>query len=125
GRAASYRIEVDVRSAGMAPRMVSERLSIEGSGPLFDSELAHQNRPDTDAAHLSVTLWPGKRGRPRVGAFLSQQPVLTQLLDYPGATTALKDLVRESVHAFSGMQFLDPSPDTIRSPSVPGQTILG
>ena len=55
----------------------------------------------------------------------SDQPALTQLQDVKRVARSHKDQIQAVIDSFASMRFLDLSPDRIRQPSFPGQTILG
>jgi predicted ATPase len=53
------------------------------------------------------------------------QPALSQIGDFRNATRAHKDRAQELLDIFAGIRFLDLTPDLIRKPAFPGQTVLG
>ena len=55
----------------------------------------------------------------------SDQPALTQLPEIQRIARSHKAKVQAVIDSFASMRFLDLSPDRIRQPSFPGQTILG
>ncbi|MBI3795504.1 MAG: AAA family ATPase [Deltaproteobacteria bacterium] len=128
-RDATYRIEIDVGVNGKAPRVVAERLVVEGRGDfVFDSHPETNPPPQDDLVHLNVRV----RRKPVRGplpslSFLSQRPVLSQLPDYKhkDVQPAVQEIAQQAIDAFSSMRFLDLSPEALRLSSLPGQTILG
>jgi predicted ATPase len=58
-------------------------------------------------------------------ALFDNRPALAQLLTHPEALPQVREHVRLAISAFASMRFLDLSPDAMRLPSIPGQTILG
>jgi predicted ATPase len=124
-REANYRIEIEAGVSGKAPRVVAERLVVDGYGPfVFDSHPESNPPPQSDAAHLIVRVRKQSQGRPPHVSFLSQQPVLSQFVDYRDVPPSMKEIARACLGALSRMRFLDLSPEAMRLPSVPGQTIL-
>jgi predicted ATPase len=128
-RDASYRIEVDVGTNGKAPRVVRERLVIVGRGMyVFDShpdtDIPEQKDPQSLTVRLRKEAQKGYRG-PAIN-FPSGQPVLSQI---PESKRVELPTVREhaelALSAFRSMRFLDLSPDQMRTPSLPGQSVLG
>jgi len=127
-RTLSYRIEVAVGPNGSPPRVKAERLLIEGKGPVFDSHPDSNAPPQTDPLHLGVRLrkeaqkgWVG----PTVN-FINERPVLSQIGEHPDVKLPkVKELVRQAMSALASMRFLDLSPEAMRLPSLPGQTVLG
>jgi predicted ATPase len=122
----TYRIEVFPGQNGDAPRVVKESLN-HGSDIMFDSGQQKQEDPE----HLVVRIVSGgKYKKAHIEKFISNKPVLTQIQerlskrdDPKGKEVRL--LVDRALLAFSAMRFLDLSPDAMRLPSFPGQTILG
>ena len=97
---------------------------IYSSNPLFSGD----NLPEQDDdRHLQLRMartGPQKRLGHRVEV-RPDQPALTQLQDVKRVARAHKDLIQGVIDSFASMRFLDLSPDRIRQPSFPGQTILG
>jgi predicted ATPase len=128
-RNASYRIEIEIGDQGRPPRVTEERLAIIGRGQfVFDSHPETNAPVQSDPLHLAVRL--RKRGGggwlgPTIN-FLSSQPVLSQIHDHPAVKLAeVKEHTRLALDAFKSMRFLDLTPEAMRLPSIPGQTILG
>lgn len=129
-RNASYFIEVQIGSRGsVPPRVKAERLVIEGRGQfVFDSHPPNNTPQQDDAYHLAVRLRKeGQRGflGPAVKV-INNRPALSQLAEHPEVKlAAVREHVRLALAAFQSMRFLDLSPNQMRIPSQPGQTILG
>jgi predicted ATPase len=128
-RLATYRIEVSKGDISTPPRVVRERLAVEGRGQyVFDSHPNGAPAAPPGALHLPVVL----RKEPRKGFvgptinFSNNQPVLTQILSHPEVKLpTVRELVKLALGAIGSMRFLDLAPDAMRMPSLPGQNILG
>ncbi|MCG3190934.1 MAG: hypothetical protein DIJKHBIC_00157 [Thermoanaerobaculia bacterium] len=123
-----YRIEVAIGPNGTPPRVARERLLIEGKGFVFDSHPDSNPPPQADPLHLAVRL----RKKSREGwvgpavSFINERPVLSQLIEHPEVKLEkVKEMARHTISALASMRFLDLSPEAMRLPSLPGQTILG
>lgn len=123
GTVISYDIEVEPQYKGNIPRVVKEKLSRE-------AEIMYQAESDEDPKHVSVRiLRGGDHRKAHVEKVLSNQPVLTQLLEKmtlrtdPNGQLVIKTL-KETLDNLKQMKFLDLSPDAMRQPSIPGQTVL-
>jgi predicted ATPase len=123
-----YRIEIDVGTVDQPPRLVAERLIIEGRGQfVFDSHPDRNPPTQGDPLHLTVRLRKDQRGfvGPTVRVF-SDRPALSQLAEHPEVgSEEVRAHVRLALAAFRSMRFLDLSPEAMRLPSIPGQRILG
>jgi predicted ATPase len=117
GGDASYRIEIDVGLDGRPPGVIAERLVV-GAYDVFDAVLSSPPRAMPHPFPLRVTV--GESGTARF--LLSDRPVLTQLLDFE---SGMRESAKATVRALASMRFLDLSPEAMRVPSLPGQTILG
>lgn len=129
-REGTYYIKVAIEAPELgAPKVLEERLSIEGRGEyVFDSHPEKGAPTQGDPFHLFVKLRKGfQKGfvGPTVGV-INNRPAISQLLDHPEVKLgAVKDHIRLALAAFRSMRFLDLAPDSMRVPSLPGQTILG
>ena len=125
----SYGIEVDVGASPLShPRVRAEYLrrrydTVFDSHPAGDP-VSEQGEPN----HLAVRLRKGG-GQRKYGQrlnLLDMKPAITQLADHPKVEIrANREDVRDALTVFESMRFLDLSPDAMRLPSVPGQSILG
>jgi predicted ATPase len=106
GGNASYRIEIDVGLGGRPPSVRAERLVV-GARSVFDTVRSSLVHPSTFLIKL----------------LNSDRPVLTQLVDI--GESDVREMARATIRALASMRFLDLSPDAMRVPSLPGQTILG
>lgn len=121
-----YHIEVE---AGDKPRVTAEQLYYNGE-MFFDSAMAQQ----TDQEHLIVNIRAsGQNQKGRSEKFISLQPVLSQLIERLQNSNdeqdhlAVRKVVKIAANIFdwlAGIRFLDLSPDSMRLPSIPGETHL-
>ena len=105
---AIYRIDVDLGSTNLGPRVLKERLDA-GGRRLLDGRLSARGvyRVDVnDAVRMELP---------------SNRPALAGTID------VLNNVVRSTsvTNPFASMRFLDLNPDAMRLPSVPGQVVLG
>ncbi|MHC1732924.1 MAG: AAA family ATPase [Bacteroidales bacterium] len=135
-RTASYKIEVEPGTAPLIKsRVVSESLYVEKE-MIFDSNPKDEPLSQEDAQHINVRIMRGgnyKRGH--LERLISNQPVLTQIdeksirprLENKKDLAAKKarDAINRCISVLGPMRFLDLSPDVMRLPSLPGQTVLG
>ncbi len=127
-RLTTYLVAVDVPGNGKPPRVASERLVVQGRGQfIFDSHPENNPPSQDDPRHLSIRLRKAKRGFVgRTIDVISDRPALSQLADHKDVRVKeVKDYVELTIEALRSMRFLDLSPDAMRSPSIPGQVILG
>lgn len=145
----TYRIEVDPGDLAKPPHVVAERLAIENDADfLFESTPVQMK---SDPMYLSMRVKRMARNGNtsfqqdgRIGAagaalrqevneyrhatFLNQQPALSQVVDPERGRSTVQPVVRRVARAcmdeLSNMRFLDLSPDAMRQPSFPGQTVL-
>lgn len=127
-RRLTYRIEVSIGPNGTPPRVSAERLLIDGKSSVFDSHPDTNAPAQADPLHLGVRL----RKEPKKGwvgpviNFISERPVLSQIVERADVKLPkVKDLARQALSALGSMRFLDLSPEAMRLPSIPGQTVLG
>lgn len=99
-----YKITVEV-TADLAPCVLWESLRERG-GAVY-----HSHGVDNPA---------GKGLR-----YVSLRPVLAQIAANDKAEASVKDAAKRAIDILGSMRFLDLSPDAMRLPSIPGQTILG
>lgn len=128
-RNASYSIEIEVERDRGSPRVVRERLAVDGRGQfVFDSHPEKNPPSQDDPLHLAVRLRKAHQ-QGFVGPvvrLISNKPALSQLLDHPEVRLKdIRDHVRCALDAFKSMRFLDLAADAMRLPSLPGQGVLG
>lgn len=132
---AAYRIEVDLGSTSTAPRVRSEELIVADQfHPVFTARYSpppppFKNSPNDLYVELLGDRLPSGSESP-FRYYTSTTPALINLLYDPEISheMGLPEVgryARATVRAFESMRFLDLSPDAMRIPSLPGQTILG
>ena len=136
-----YRIEVEADRSGKAPRVIGEHLVnfglIKGDGRtltnrdptkeefIFNSHPKENPPIQKDVNFLKVRVQKKAPGRDPTLSFLSQTPILSQFIERRNIQASFRETARLAMDALSSMRFLDLSPDAMRMPSIPGQTILG
>ena len=126
-RAARFTIEVRI-SDGAAPRVVRERLEVDGRG-LF----VYDSHPETDPPmqmpdRLAVRVGRSSRTSGRGPTLLvdPRKPALSQIAFHPAVRTkSVMDAAALVVSAFRSLRFLELDPVAMRRPSFPGQLRLG
>jgi hypothetical protein len=128
---ATYYIEVDLGRDGNNPSIGNERLAIaEQENSIFDTDFgSSQGQQGLLVKVLGIPV----TNRPV--AFNHQRPIISQLAELSTdvlvgeeafvPATSIRGAIKAALQAFSSMRFLDLSPDAMRMPSLPGQTILG
>jgi predicted ATPase len=120
-----YLIEVEANRSGIGPRVVSETLIIGQDESIFDSHPEGNPLVQPDILRLNVRVHrEGVRLKPPL-SFVSQRPILSQFIERRDIQPELQETAHLTIDALSSMRFLDLSPDAMRMPSLPGQTILG
>jgi predicted ATPase len=122
----SHRIDVGLADRKAGPLVIREKLS-EHSTPVFDS-LPWDDPPAQEEQEYVFVRLPrdeqnrkhGKRIR-----FLATTPVVSQLPHKKDVPARYRRPASRFVEELQSMRFLDLSPDAMRLPSIPGQTILG
>ena len=121
------RIRMDKAGSG-AFRVVAEQLKV-------DESLIYTSHPGSDDPvqaqeddnHLLLRM--AKTGtQKKLGlriAVRPDQPALTQVHEHSRVVRLHKKLASQVAQALAGMRFLDLSPDRMRQPAFPGQTVLG
>jgi predicted ATPase len=126
-----YHIDIDTGERKEAPsrdpRVVKERLEVEGYNfPILDSH-PEGTAIGTDRDHIRVKVRKPTRGRHPNIQFLNSRPVLTQMTghDSENVVPSQARIANRVASSLARMRFLDLSPEAMREPSVPGQTVLG
>ncbi|MBR8839212.1 MAG: AAA family ATPase [Stigonema ocellatum SAG 48.90 = DSM 106950] len=127
----TYRIEVDLGTDSQAPSLIRERLTIGGQDESF---FEAQSTSEQGKKNLIVNVL-GSQVTNRPIPFSHQQPIISQLAELATdipindksyvSGISIRGVAKATLQAFSSMRFLDLSPDAMRFPSLPGQTILG
>lgn len=122
---ATHRIEVELGDRQKAPRVASERFTVDRSTE-FDSTPNDDPPAKEEPEYLFVRLPRDDRNRKHGKRlrFLSSQPVISQFAERREAGR-----YRKAAECFmkelQSMRFLDLAPDAMKAPSLPGQNILG
>ena len=122
-----YRIRIRVSKSG-AFRVVREQLRVGGSlvytsHPGSDDPVQSQDDDNHLLLRMAKTGTQKKLGL-RI-AVRPNQPALTQIQEHSRVVRSHKEWVSQVAQALAGIRFLDLSPDRMRQPAFPGQTVLG
>ncbi|NMG22746.1 ATPase [Brasilonema bromeliae SPC951] len=117
---ATYRIEVNPGASGKAPTVIAESLTIAGQS---DSVFEAQSHQESGQNNLSVKVSGGTPFDP-ILSYTNYRPVLSQIAAI-APSPSVRETALAAMSALSSMRFLDLSPDAMRLPSLPGQTVLG
>ncbi len=123
----TYKIEVEVGTNGKPPRVIRE--SLVGPPLMYFDSHDPEDPPEqgSDPRYLFVRLPRDKQNRKHGKRlqFISNQPVLTQIIAHEEATGEVISAAKRVRDALGSMRFLDLAPEAMRIPSLPGQDILG
>ena len=120
-------IRTDAAGSGTF-RVAAEQLKVDGS-IIYSSHPGRDDRVylQDDDNHLLLRM--AKTGtQRRLGrriAVRPDQPALTQIHEHRGVVRLHREWASQVAQALAGMRFLDLSPDRMRQPAFPGQTVLG
>lgn len=126
-REAVYRIEINPGRAGEGPSIANEYLKVDGV-----RNFIFQVDPDIGWDYPQPFLLYARWDRindaygNNFAPFLNTQPVLSQCA-YRNDDTVEPDIrivAQACMNTLKNMRFLDPDPDAMRQPAIPGQTIL-
>ena len=122
GSTAYYSITVDVGDRSRAPVVVDEslRLSKQHKRSFETKGTAGPGQVDVYVRRHSA--------RKALGPALTlrnDQPAITQLRDHRKCFDDVREDCRSFIRSISSVRFLDLDPNSLRRPSIPGQTILG
>ena len=121
------RIRMDKAGSG-AFRVVAEQLRVDESliytsHPGIDDPVQAQEDDNHLLLRMAKTGTQKKLGL-RI-AVRPNQPALTQIQEHSRVVRSHKEWVSQVAQALAGIRFLDLSPDRMRQPAFPGQTVLG
>ena len=129
-RELSYLVEVSTDDGQAGTFRVSrEELDRRYLEPIYTSHPPQSDpvRKQDDDEHLLLRM--AKKGEQRkYGARIAvrpDQPALTQIREHGRVAKSHKDRVRQVIDVLGAMRFLDLSPESIRQPAFPAQTVLG
>lgn len=122
-RVAAYGIAVGIGEG--TPRIAFEQFYAPGyNRPFFDTHPENASA-GSDAEHIYARVRQiDKRGRDPIRSFLSDRPILTQIVNRDDVQKTVRDMAAAAIASLGSMRFLDLSPDAMRQPSQPGQKIL-
>lgn len=122
----NYRIEIDVSDTRTGPRVIGERLRVVAR-EIFDSHPDDDPPAQEDAEYIFVRLPRDEKNRKHGKRlrFLSASPVISQFVHKKEALARYQKPAIGFLEELQSMRFLDLSPDAMRMPSLPGQTVLG
>ncbi|MBI4660197.1 MAG: ATP-binding protein [Verrucomicrobia bacterium] len=119
---ARYSITVDIGDKTKPPTIVDESLRIS-------TEEADSFRTKEQAGPGQVAVYIRRpTAKKTLGPALtlrSDQPALTQLPHDERCFDAVRDQCKAFLRTIASMRFLDLDPNSLRRPSIPGQTVLG
>lgn len=126
---AEYSICVKADRTGIDLRVISEYLHLFDISRvqkkvIFDSNPAVKLFSQDDPFINVLVPRRGRTGNLNL-SFLNQRPILSQFIERSDIPPSIHETPRLVMDALSSMRFLDLSPDAMRIPSLPGQTILG
>jgi predicted ATPase len=127
---AVYRIEINVGSALAPPHVLAEQLSVSGQEhPIYT---ARREKSLAEPGSFELVLQYGglslkERDDGPMVPYPDDRPALLQqsIFDPSDYRPEVMQYAHATVQALESMRFLDLSPEAIRIPSLPGQTILG
>lgn len=111
---------------GSQPQVMRE--SLWQNGQLIFGSHTPDDPPEQEGHPYLFVRLPRDRKNQEHGKrlrFLDNQPILTQFPENPDVKDSLKVAARGMRRALESMRFLDLVPDAMRTPSIPGQIILG
>jgi predicted ATPase len=128
----TYLIEVEPNYKG-GPRVVREALYFkEDNLMVFDSHPDIDPPQQTDPKHLTINIQNiDSSNKNMVGTFIADHPILDQILDrfldieIDEKSLETLGIVSDILDSFRSIRFLDLSAEAMRTPSFPGQTVLG
>ncbi len=123
---ATHKITVNVADSHSGPRVVKERFTTSWPSS-FDSHPDDDPPAQEEPEYIFVRLPRDKQNRKHGKRlrFLSTAPVLSQLAKRKDVINRYRKPADAFMNSLQSMRFLDLSPDIMRVPSYPGQTVLG
>ncbi len=121
-----HRIEVAVPS-GNGPPCVSRESLHRGHKLVFDSHPVDDPPAQEGSPYLFVRLPRDARNRKHGKRlrFLDNQPILSQFQRHQDVPMEYRNPAEQALSALESMRFLDLSPEVMKTPSLPGQIVLG
>lgn len=131
-RILAYWIQVEADRIGNPPRVIGESLTEligindrNQSQLIFDSHPKENSLPQHDPLYLNVRVQKKGSSQYPTFSFWNQSPIIGQLIEHSDVSPSVRETARLAIKAFTSMRFLDLTPEAMRMPSLPGQTILG
>ena len=126
----SYGLTIEASEIGHAGLLVKRESLLDQYGSFIYTSHPRANDPvgnQDDDNHLLIRMAKGKSQR-KYGhkvAVRHHQPALTQIAEHKKVLVDHKREAENVAEMLAGMRFLDLSPEHMRNPSFPGQTVLG
>jgi predicted ATPase len=131
-RILAYWLQVETDRIGNPPRVIGESLTEligindrNQSQLIFDSHPKENPLPQHDPLYLNVRVHKKGSSQYPTFSFWNQCPIIGQIIEHNEVSQSVRETARLAIKAFTSMRFLDLTPDAMRMPSLPGQTILG
>ena len=109
-------------------RVIREELTV-GNETIYTSHPGYGDPVHSQDDHTHLLLRLAKtRGQRKFGDRLAvrpDQPALTQIREHKWVARSHKDYAQRVIDVLAGMRFVDLTPDLMRRPAFPGQTVLG
>jgi predicted ATPase len=125
-RRCSHCISVTLENSSLGPHITEEKFYSDYH-MIFDSRPSDDPPAQEDPRDIFIRLPRDKQNRKHGKRlrFHSSKPVISQLVDDKKVNYWSRSVTSEFLEQLQSMRFLDLSPDAMRLPSFPGQTILG
>lgn len=131
-RILAYWIQVEADRIGNPPRVIGESLTEligindrNQSQLIFDSHPKENPLAQWDPLYLNVRVHKKGSSQYPTFSFWNQCPIIGQIIEHNEVSQLVRETARLAIKAFTSMRFLDLTPEAMRMPSLPGQTILG
>ena len=128
---ARYSLAVELAQNASSLRVVRESLKIRQNArhvwdAIYDSAWPDDPPAQQGSPFIFVRLPRDKMNRKhgKKLQFLDSIPILSQFCDHREAKKGYREIIEKVIREMLSMQFLDLSPDAMRKPSTPGQSVL-
>lgn len=121
-----HHIRISVADQRSGPRVMDESLHEVGL-MVFDTAPAEDSPAQEGPPYIFVRLPRDDQNR-KIGRrlrFLDNQPILSQLPQHKDARRLYREPARRALSTLASMRFLDLSAEAMKTPSFPGQVVLG
>lgn len=121
-----HSIEIEIANRNAPPRVVCESLW-RYNEMVYDTHPSDDPPEQEGSPYIFVRLPRDSRNRKHGKRlrFLDNQPVLSQFPKHPNGKSEYKSIATEVLSVLQSMRFLDLSPEAMKTPSLPGQIVLG